>query len=255
MNEIKLYKNFNFIKLDLRNFHYTDNRKGAPMNFLAYMIEGTARIVTDSVTLNVNKGDTFFIPKNLSYQSFWYGNDKIQFISLGYNALNTEEEIKYDLQTVYCDEKIVDKIKSIPTNTNKTDCNTLSTFYSLMADVLPLMKPAARSNAEVIITKIKNQIQNNPYCSLGEIADKCKISEAYLYALFHKHEKMTANEFKLKTLCNKGVELLITTDKKIEEISSELNFSSSSYFRKILKKYTGFTPREIRRNYFSGTKP
>lgn len=255
MNELKLSKNFNFIKLDLRYFHYTDNRKGSPMNFLAYMIEGNARIVTDSVVLNVNKGDTFFIPKNLSYQSYWYGNDKIKFISLGYNTLNTDEDTKYDLQTVYCDNNTTDKIKNIPTNTNKTDCKTLSLFYSLMSDILPLMKPAARSNAEFIIAKIKNQIQNNPYCSLGEIADKCKISEAYLYALFHKHEKTTPNEFKLKTICNKGVELLITTDKKIEEISNELNFSSSSYFRKTLKRYTGFTPREIRRNYYSNTKP
>ncbi|MBS5725806.1 MAG: helix-turn-helix transcriptional regulator [Clostridiales bacterium] len=32
-----------------------------------------------------------------------------------------------------------------------------------------------------------------------------------------------------------------------EEISRQLNFSSASYFLKILKKYTGLTPREIRK--------
>ena len=41
---------------------------------------------------------------------------------------------------------------------------------------------------------------------------------------------------------------VVFTDKKIEEISSMLNFSSSSYFRKILKQHTGKTPREIRKN-------
>ena len=46
---------------------------------------------------------------------------------------------------------------------------------------------------------------------------------------------------------SKAVELLITTDMQVEEISSLLNFSSTSYFRKVLYKHTGKTPREIRR--------
>ena len=45
-----------------------------------------------------------------------------------------------------------------------------------------------------------------------------------------------------------GIDLLVTTDKKIEEIADMLNFSSGSYFRKVLKKHTGCTPREIRKS-------
>jgi transcriptional regulator GlxA family with amidase domain len=44
-----------------------------------------------------------------------------------------------------------------------------------------------------------------------------------------------------------GVELLLTTNKKIEEISEMTGFSSGSYFRKVLKKHLGYTPREIRK--------
>ena len=42
-------------------------------------------------------------------------------------------------------------------------------------------------------------------------------------------------------------ELVETTGLSVEEISNELQFSSSSYFRKILKKHLGKTPSEIRR--------
>ena len=58
---------------------------------------------------------------------------------------------------------------------------------------------------------------------------------------------MTPNEYRQIRLCEIGIELLSTTDKKVEEICNILHFSSSSYFRKILKKYTGCTPSEIRK--------
>ena len=55
------------------------------------------------------------------------------------------------------------------------------------------------------------------------------------------------------TLCGyeydveKAKQLLMTTNISVEEISRMLNFSSASYFRKILKKYSGKTPKEIRK--------
>ena len=53
---------------------------------------------------------------------------------------------------------------------------------------------------------------------------------------------------KQEILCEKAVQLLTTTDLSVEEISNRLLFSSSSYFRKIFKKYTGKTPRQIRKD-------
>ena len=44
-----------------------------------------------------------------------------------------------------------------------------------------------------------------------------------------------------------AVELLTTTDKTVEEISSLLRFSSAAYFRKVLRKHTGLTPKQIRK--------
>jgi len=49
-------------------------------------------------------------------------------------------------------------------------------------------------------------------------------------------------------LCKKSIDLLQTTDLPIEEISGMMGFSSSSYFRKVLKEHTGKTPHEIRKD-------
>ncbi|MBQ4116900.1 MAG: helix-turn-helix domain-containing protein [Clostridia bacterium] len=48
-------------------------------------------------------------------------------------------------------------------------------------------------------------------------------------------------------LCEKAVTLLTTTDKSVQEISDMHGFSSTSYFRKILYRYTNNTPRDIRK--------
>ena len=72
-----------------------------------------------------------------------------------------------------------------------------------------------------------------------------------MYSLFKKRVGTTPNDFRQRVLCDMGIELLLTTDKKVEEISDMLSFSSGSYFRKVLKKQTGATPREIRKSgYF-----
>mgnify|MGYP005606256341 CR=1 FL=1 len=32
--------NFNFYRIAFEKYHYTDNRKGSPMNYIAYMLKG-----------------------------------------------------------------------------------------------------------------------------------------------------------------------------------------------------------------------
>ncbi|MBE6762725.1 MAG: AraC family transcriptional regulator, partial [Ruminococcaceae bacterium] len=61
------------------------------------------------------------------------------------------------------------------------------------------------------------------------------------------HLDKTPNQFRNEILCEKAISLLTTTNKSVQEISDTLNFSSTSYFRKILKAHTGKTPLEIRK--------
>lgn len=246
MNNIIFSDNFIFNDFSFSNYHYTDNRKGVTYNFLAYMIKGHAEIVSDRKTIKINEGDVFYIPKNLSYQSYWHGNDKIRFLSFGFLELNTDEHSDFDLQVVPCNKDLIHKITTIPTKRN-VDCKALSVFYDVMSEVIPYMK-RTESKEKVITEQIKITIRKNPNLPFTEIARLCGISEPYLYSLFKKNTNITPNDYRQKVLCDKAVELLVTTDKKVEEISSALNFSSSSYFRKILKKHTEKTPRAIRKN-------
>lgn len=245
MKHSPFYKNFLFLQFQFSTFHSVDNRAGAPMNYLAMMLRGEGEIVSEQKTLRLKEGDVFIIPKGLAYQSYWRG-EQIQFYSYGFHSLYSDEPLHFRLQTLPCDAPTKAAIAAIFGSNGAVDCRSLAQFYDAMAKVLPLLEQD-RSNEQQMVEKIKAAIRKNPHHSLEEIATVCSISEPYIYALFKKHTDTTPNNFRQQVLCQAAVDLLQTTNQPIEQISSKLNFSSSSYFRKVLKKHTGQTPREIRK--------
>ncbi len=220
------------------------------MNYFAYMTRGRSKIVSDKNTIFIEEGDVFFIPKDLSYQSFWYGEGKIDFLSLGFLNPGVSEWENFDLQIISCEDEIKEKVMTVPAKGDYVTCDILSKFYECVRELLPLMTYEQSGRGEIIIHTAKDYIYYHPECSVSDMAKACAISEAYLYLVFKKSAGITPNELKQKVLCKKASELLITTDKSVEEISDMMNFSSSSYFRKIFKKHIGKTPREVRKNAF-----
>ena len=98
-----------------------------------------------------------------------------------------------------------------------------------------------------IIEKAKNLIRENTQYKMSDIALACDISEATLYNIFKDKLKKTPNTVRQEIMCQKAADLLSTTNIKIEDISAQTGFSSSSYFRKIFREYMNKTPKEYRK--------
>ena len=73
------------------------------------------------------------------------------------------------------------------------------------------------------------------------------MSESGIYAFFKSYGGTTPIEVKNRILINRAVDLLTTTDLSVEEICSRVGFCNAAYFRKQLRRVTGKTPHEIRR--------
>ena len=245
MNSTVLYNNFYFNKYDRKKYNYSDNRKGSPLNFLACMLKGECRIVSSENTIEVKEGGIFYIPKGLPYESFWYGYDDISFLSFGFDRLDTSDNTRLKLQNIECSEELHNRIVNLAVN--DTSCKTLAEFYSIMAELLPIMEQKEAKRDELLIKEAINFLRFHTECSVPDIAKAIHISEPYVYVLFKKHLDTTPNEYRQKLICEKGRQLLLSTNKTVEEISELLKISSASYFRKLLKKHIGLTPREIRR--------
>lgn len=100
MNDILFSNSFFFRTLLMDTFHYTDNRCGSPCHYFAYMLSGKSKIVTDYDTVEICEGDIFYIPNKVSYQSYWYGNPEIKFISLGFLYMPNFDNKSYSLQVI-----------------------------------------------------------------------------------------------------------------------------------------------------------
>jgi AraC-like DNA-binding protein len=211
------------------------------------MSKGHAKIVSKSKTLYINEGDIFFIPKNLSYQSYWYGNSEIEFHSYGVEDLLSYDAKSLDLQVIKCSEELIMELAKIPAEGTSLCSKTIGDFFGIVAKLLPHMEKKNSSSAEKILSDAKKHLKSNPFLSNESLADACNVSLPYLYKIFNKYQKQAPNSCRRKVLCDKAAELLINTDLSVEEISLKLNFSSSNYFRKVFKECVGISPREYRK--------
>lgn len=140
MNNSLFSNHYNFCKVIFEKYHYTNSKNGSPMNYIAYMLKGRAEIVSKNRTIKINEGDVFFIPVNLPYESYWYGDDKIDFLSYGFSNLEVKEKLNYNLQVIDCDEALKKQILKIPTEGSSLSCETLSLFYSALSKTIPYLR-------------------------------------------------------------------------------------------------------------------
>lgn len=248
MNDIIFSNGFLFRTIEFDKFHYTDNRAGAPRHYFAYMLCGSCKITTESETVNINEGDIFYIPDKCSYQSYWYGNPEIRFVSLGFPCLPNFDNLTYPVQVIPYNDKAAYLLRLLSDKTRLSAAD-IGVFYTLLGILVPLMQSTALCRTREITERTKEYLIKHPFAKTSELAKNCTISEAALYSAFHKASDCTLNQLRNKILLEKSKDILITTDKPIEYISDLLKFSSTSYFRKKFKQHFNMTPKEMRKRY------
>lgn len=235
-----------FYRYGYNTYHHTEVHKGSDVHYLAMLTKGTARIEAKNQTLHIHQGEIFYIPKRLQYNSYWYGQPEIEFLSFGFAHMPARDEKSYVLQIVPHSEALEAALRAIPLQGNLVGCRALSLFYAALAEAAAQMshKPGALANE--LTDSAMYYIRKNPHVQISEVAEFCNVSEAYLYAKFRSVMGVSPNTYRQRILCSRAVELLTTTDMPVQEISEQLQFSSPSYFRKVFRQITGKTPRQYR---------
>ena len=249
MNNKKFFESFKFRAFSFNKGRYTDNftNNGLPSNYIVYLINGSAKIVSNQGTFFLKENDFFYIPKDCPYHSYWYTNEdnSLQWYSIGFDYMPLSDGGNFLMQKISVTESAKELFIKITENLT-VNTENVGLFYLFLSKVTECMKKNAKAY-EASIEKAVKYMRINPNSKMKDVAKFCNISEATLYTLFKKRYKMPPNEIRQKILCEKAEELLITTSLSVEEISERLGFSSSSYFRKILKKHLNATPTSIRK--------
>lgn len=239
---------FRFNEFYFENYKYTDNRGGTPIGYVGYMKRGTARLVTTDNEINVETGHLFYIPKKCRYESFWYGKPEIDFLSFGFTSFPNDDVISCPLQLIPTNEKVLCQMKKIPIG-KPTDCQALGEFMLFLGMLLPTMKTERCGRQYITVKKATELMRQDNSLSLAQVADGCKVSESTLYADFRSVTGDTPAMARQKIRAEIAVNLLTTSNLSVEDVSDRSGFSSSSYMRKIVRKFYGLTPNEIKKKY------
>lgn len=248
MNDIIFTSNFVFLTMAFDKFHYTDNRCGVQRHYFAQLLSGRCKICAADATVEINEGDIFYIPVKCRYQSNWYGEPEIKFISLGFPYLPNFNNCTYPVQTIPYNEKATELLHFL-SNRRQLSPYDIGQLYTLAGILLPLMSHKPLCRTREIVEQTKEYLLKEPFAKTSELAKRCAISETALYGAFQKSSDITPNQMRNQIVLEKAKDILITTDEPIELISDLFQFSSASYFRKKFKQYFNMTPREMRKRY------
>ncbi len=144
--------------------------------------------------------------------------------------------------------------------------NELSNHFAIQIENIRTMKQSLRLQEEMIrsycLLVKQHSLTNYSYyvgkaitlvqydlsadLRLKTIAEKLNVNASYLSALFHKEYGCTLTEFITKQRIDHGITLLQTTRKTVQDIAGECGIPDTTYFIKLFKKQTGFTPNQYR---------
>lgn len=99
-----------------------------------------------------------------------------------------------------------------------------------------------------LVPFIKENYQQD--ISLSMLAQQMNVTKQHLNRIFKKEFQMTPLDFLMRYRLLKAKEMLIQDDAiTAHEIATAVGFSSASYFGSVFKKYEGFSPIELRKQY------
>ena len=245
MNGVEFYNSFR-IKvceyIHARQHSYSDT----PFHYIIYVYRGSGRFICRKDSCIVEPGFFLYIPMGINYRSAWSSQTDIRFLSIGFRHLPQQESMSYPMQRIESTHEtaaIADQIAANP----QTNCTTVGLIYQLLSCLQKKMFHTVESKKSRLVEATRLYWQQNPFASAAETAQHLGVSESSLYAAFRSVCGCTLVDAKHNLLATTAVQLLLSTDKSIEEISAQLGFSSATYFRKVFREQMGTSPRDVRR--------
>ena len=246
MHQSIFSESFAFRQYTYRTYHYNDARNGNDCHYLGYMREGEGLMVGETVSLRVQKGELFYIPMGLRYESHWSGTPEAVLDSYAFTIFPHSDSVCYGLQKIPVSDEIREHLEALASH-KTVDCFSIGKLYLLLDAMRPQMIGENQVGKQAAVQEALRYMQGCKEFSVPALARHCHMSESGVYAAFRTVKGCTPVEMWHHVLAERAVNLLVTTDLSVEEISEKLGFCSASYFRKILREVTGETPRRIRK--------
>lgn len=125
-----------------------------------------------------------------------------------------------------------------------------NSFIIKISEIVELVNSLKLNHKNNVINKVCEYVIDNieSDLTLKLISDKFYISKNYLSFLFKQETGENFLDYLTKVKMERAKFLLKEKNYKAYEVSSILGYSEATYFSKLFKKHTGYTPTEFRKN-------
>lgn len=236
---------------------------------ITYVVSGEALFYSNDECHLIKAGQIHFIKEGSMHRIEAGNNENFRYVCLGvslnqnykfardlYEKMDTLNHFiindnglvkhlsEYLIREIYnWDENSIDMI-------NFYLSQILITITRIFCDnVYQHLKDTKEKSSHYVMYKLLRFIDREyiSLTSVKEIAERLSYSESYLQHLFKERMGITIKEYLIKKKINFASELLITKSLSVEQITEQLNFSSSHVFRRLFKQYTSYSPSEYKK--------
>jgi two-component system response regulator YesN len=177
-------------------------------------------------------------------EGFQYGrNLSLQLLLLASRIL-----LELNVQRLFVDDKESELLAKVFQQETIGDLKRLVEAH--LIEVCERIGEKRSGKPKNVIERIRSLIEKRfaENLQVGDLAKEVFLSTTYLCLLFKQETGETINEYMTKVRLEKAKELLRQPGNKFYEVCEAVGYSDPSYFSKLFKKHTGFTPSSYRDN-------
>ena len=219
-----------------------------------YVINGKGHIECDNETITVEAGDYYFLNK-LSKHIYYSDKDepfkKIFIVAKGayidslINTFNIKEGVIVKKCNV--EENILNIHKLITAENVDNQAishEILNLLFALKSDLFQVKKDTLEL-PELIRKYLDTQISHK--ITLEKVSSDLNISKSHIERVFKDRFNITPMSYFINKKIEYACALLVNTTYSINEISEQTGFHDSKYMSKCIKKATGLSPLQYRK--------
>ncbi len=203
--------------------------------------------------LPLKKDHFYFIPSGLAAE--YYLTAEITFLTFHFNlelypGMDLFSGTEHFLTG--CDPEMTQNFRKMfdDPNAHRSACRFKSALMDFCVQHWP-EENETRIERSSAYESIFHYIQENlsAELSVGELADRCRMSKEAFSRKFHRDLGETPKQFLQRLLLRRIMLLLATPELSVKETASRLKFNSEFYLSRFFKKQTGMPPGEYQKEF------
>ncbi len=243
------YCNFAIARNSFTKHHSFETKLGFTVPHIGFVEKGSAEFDFGNFKLTAYEGDVIFIPTNVPYRSEWLGSPDIDMYAAEVD-IQELSELSIPAQILHLPELAESFSDMHRAAASGNMLSGMSEMYRILAHMHTRLYVEIKRRDAVCTAAIR-YIEKN--CaedfSVADLAKLCNLSESRFFTLFKKESGYSPIDYKNFIRAKYASAYIRRDGMSTEEICERLGFSSTAYFRRVLKKFTGKTPTQISREH------